>query len=66
MAICSFLGHEDVYDADIEARLQAAVNQVVAENDTVEFLLNFDRKFFYYCLLLQKNVQKKIDKMSEV
>ena len=51
MAVCAFLGHEDVYDPDIETRLQAAVDRIAAENETVEFLLNYEGRFFYYCLL---------------
>lgn len=51
MAVCLFLGHEDVYDPDIEDRLQAAVDRTVAENEAVEFLLNYEGRFFYYCLL---------------
>lgn len=39
MAICSFFGHKDVYDADIDTMLQSAVEKVVEENKTVEFLV---------------------------
>lgn len=51
MAICSFLGHRELYDVDIEGRLQAAVDQIVAENDTVEFLLHDYGEFYNQCLL---------------
>ena len=30
-AVCSFIGHRDIYDADIESRLQAAVDTLVKE-----------------------------------
>lgn len=51
MAVCSFLSHESIYDADIEDRLQAAADQVVNENESVEFLLNNKGRIFYDCLL---------------
>ena len=51
MAICSFLGHAELYDVDIEDRLQAAVDRIVTENDTVEFLLHDHREFYNQCLL---------------
>ena len=39
MAVCSFLGHRHIYGHDVQLRLQAAVNHLVEENDSVEFLL---------------------------
>lgn len=51
MAVCSFIGHREVYDADILNRLQAAVNQIVEENDSVEFMIYYQDVFFYCCLL---------------
>lgn len=39
MAICSFLGHRYICAPDVRLRLQAAVSQLVEENDSVEFLL---------------------------
>lgn len=38
MAVCSFLGHRYICDPNVRLRLQAAVNQVVEENESVEFL----------------------------
>ena len=37
-AVCSFLGHRYICDPNVRLRLQAAVNQVVEENESVEFL----------------------------
>lgn len=51
MAVCSFIGHADVYDADIEYRLQRAVEDVVNKNETVDFCLYPHGDFFNYCLL---------------
>lgn len=51
MAICSFLGHTKLYDTDIACRLQAAADQIAAENDTVEFLLYDCGEFYDQCLL---------------
>lgn len=38
-AVCSIIGHTDVYDVDIQSKMQAAVDQLVAEHETVEFLV---------------------------
>lgn len=51
MAVCSFIGHTDVYDADIEYRLQRAVEDVVSRNETVDFWLYPHGEFSDYCLL---------------
>ena len=59
MAVCTFLGHRDVYDADIECRLQTAVDMVASENETVEFWLYPDGTFFNYCLLAVLRAKKQ-------
>lgn len=51
MAICSFFGHKDVYDADIDTMLQSAVEKVVEENETVEFLVYQRGSFYNRCFL---------------
>lgn len=50
MITCSFLGHRDVYGADIDIRLQAAVDQIVDKNESVDFVLFPDKGFFDCCL----------------
>lgn len=39
MVVCSFLGHRYICDPNVRLRLQAAVNHLVEENESVEFLL---------------------------
>ena len=51
MAICSFFGHNDVYDPDIDNMLQSAVEKVVDENETVEFLVYQHGRFYNRCFL---------------
>lgn len=53
MIICSFIGHDGVYDGDLEERLQAAVDQVVSEGGPVEFWIHVivNDTFFSRCLL---------------
>lgn len=54
MAVCSFLGHRYICDPNVRLRLQAAVNQVVEENDSVEFLLytwGSREPFYDLCLM---------------
>lgn len=57
MAVCSFLGHRDIYDADIVDRLQAAAEQIINENDTVEFLLYQCGDFSNQCILAALRVR---------
>ena len=55
MAVCSFLGHRHIYGHDVQLRLQAAVNHLVEENDSVEFPALFmeipQSHFMPLCLL---------------
>lgn len=61
MAVCSFIGHGDVYDADMELRLQAAIEQVLSENEAVEFLLYsvLNEEFFNYCLMAALRIRSQ-------
>lgn len=59
MATCSFLGHAELYDVDIEGRLQAAVDRIVAENETVEFLLYDHGEFYDQCLLASMRARSR-------
>ena len=41
MAICSFLGDDSrIYDVEIGSLVQAAVDQLIAENEEVDFLIH--------------------------
>ncbi|MCI8828696.1 MAG: hypothetical protein HFE98_07575 [Ruminiclostridium sp.] len=51
MAVCSFLGHREVYDINIDVRIQLAVNRIVEKNERVEFLLYPCGNFYDWCLL---------------
>ena len=53
MAVCLFLGHWDMFDADIDSRLQEAVECVVQKNKQVEFLVYASGygQFYHRCLL---------------
>lgn len=59
MAICCFIGHSKVYDGDIDDRLQAAVGQVMAAAEAVEFWLYTagNDEFFNRCLLAVMRAQ---------
>lgn len=61
MAVCSFIGHGDVYDADMESRLQSAIEQVLSENEPVEFLMYsvLNEEFFNYCLMAALRTRSK-------
>ena len=50
-AVCSFIGHRDIYDADIESRLQAAVDTLVKEYESIEFMIYPRDRFYHFCLL---------------
>lgn len=51
MVICSFIGHSDVYDADMETRLQTEINKIIEAHANVEFLIYLFNNFGYICLL---------------
>ena len=51
IAVCSFIGHEEVYDADLEHRLQTVVEQIIEYHETVEFLIYPRGRFYYLCML---------------
>lgn len=57
MAVCSFLGHRDIYDTDIEDRLQTAIERIVNENEAVEFLLYHRGDFSNQCILAALRVR---------
>lgn len=50
MAICTFLGHADVYDKDLYKKLAAAVYEVVRQQDETEFLFYSSGHFYDLCL----------------
>lgn len=39
LIICSFWGHQTLYDLDLADRVQNAIAQVVAQDDEIEFRL---------------------------
>ena len=53
MAVCLFLGHWDIFDADIDSRLQEAVDLVIQKNKQVEFFVYTSGygQFYNRCLL---------------
>jgi len=51
MAVCSFHGHKDIYDADMDTMLQSSVNQIVAKNKSVKFQIYHHGQFSERCLL---------------
>ena len=59
MAVCSFIGHRDVYDVDMISRMQAAIDQLTAENETIEFLVYPDWIFSYIFLLAAMRARTK-------
>lgn len=51
MAICSFLGDDSrIYDVEIGSLVQAAVDQLIAENEEVDFLIHLHDGFYNRCL----------------
>lgn len=50
MAVCSFIGHKDIYDEDIYERLTRAVFDIVRQEDTVEFQFCSPGYFYALCL----------------
>ena len=50
MTICSFIGSHDVYDKDIYSRVRTAANNLIEENDEVDFLFYCIDPFISICL----------------
>lgn len=51
MAVCSFIGHREIFDADIESKLQTAVDTLVKEYESIEFMIYPRDRFYHFCLL---------------
>ena len=50
LIICSFWGHQTLYDLDLADRVQNAIAQVVAQDDEIEFRLFSTGSFAPICL----------------
>lgn len=60
MAICSFLGDDSrIYDVDICSLVQTAVDQLVAENGEVNFLIHLHSGFYNRCLRAVLNAKAR-------
>ena len=62
MAVCSFIGHEDVYDTNIKSRMQETVNQLVAGHENTEFLIYQGGTFSYIFLLAVLKIRAQYPK----
>lgn len=51
MTVCSFLGHREIYDAEIDSTLQSAIDGIVQENGETDFLLYPCNTFYERCFL---------------
>lgn len=51
MAVCSFVGHREVYDTDLSSKIQTEVDRLIKEHESVEFLVYTAGTFSDICLL---------------
>lgn len=51
IAVCSFIGHHDVYDVDLQFRMQETVDRLAAEHEAIEFLVYPGGRYSYVFLL---------------
>ncbi len=51
MAVCTFLGHNDIYDAEIDSMLQSGIEHIVTENEKTDFLIFLRNNFYLKCFL---------------
>ena len=56
MKICTFLGHQRIYDKDISASIRLAVTEILDKYNSVEFIFNQFNDFDKVC----KNVVKEV------
>lgn len=50
MRICIFLGHNEVYDVNIDQKIRSAIRRVMTGGHEVEFLFHTEGKFYTRCL----------------
>ena len=64
MAVCSFAGHKEVYDAGLASRAQAEVDRLVNEHESVEFLVypsgGYSSVFLLAALRARTNYPEKV------
>ena len=49
MVICSFLGHDRLYDDNVYTKLSKAVRNIARNNDEIEFRFYLHNKFYSMC-----------------
>lgn len=50
MATCTFLGHREIYDLNLDRSIRSAVARVIADGEVVEFLFHANSEFYNHCL----------------
>lgn len=65
-AICSFFGCYRIYDADLEEKLQNTIQDIIQENDVVEFLISPCTDFFRLCLLVALQEKYHCEKVVKI
>ncbi len=51
MAVCTFLGHNQIYDTEIDFMLQSGIDRIVTENEKTDFLIFLHNSFYSKCFL---------------
>ena len=50
MVTCTFLGHREIYDLNLDRSIRSAVTRVIADGEVVEFLFHANSEFYNHCL----------------
>lgn len=51
MAVCSFLGHSEIYDLNLRPCIEMAIEKILAREQEVEFLFHCQGDFYNQCLV---------------
>ena len=64
MAICTFLGHRDIYEKGLYTRLSEVMREIVLQNKEVEFLFCSSGPFYDLCLAAALEVKQRFPEKS--
>ncbi len=65
-AICSFFGCYQIYDGDLEEKLRNTIQDIIQENDVVEFLISPCTDFFRLCFLVALQEKYRCEKSVKI
>lgn len=59
MVTCTFWGHREIYDFNLDRSIRSAVAKVMADGEAVEFLFHVNSEFYTHCLAMVLEAKHK-------